>query len=147
MGKLSCYVLNNVLYGEGLHNYYGMTRKGWYFMNKHVYETIRLHLMYSFEDRNDEGYSINDLIWYFENMNRGYPFVLKILKQILQEEFEGYTPHTISRGMITYLMGIDPKRINTWNFQKNGSFNKRYYCKKAKKVFKDFELSLKNKED
>ena len=67
MGKLSCYVLNNVLYGEGLHNYYGMTRKGWYFMNKHVYETIRLHLMYSFEDRNDEGYSINDLIWYFEN--------------------------------------------------------------------------------
>jgi hypothetical protein len=142
MGKLSSYVWTEVLCSEGLHNYYGLSRKGWYRLSKVTYDKLRLHLMYSFEDRNDTGYLIGDLIWYLENINHGYPFMLKILKRVTKAEFEGYTPYTVSRSMLIYLMGIDFRNIDTWNFQRNGSFNKRYYCKKFKKFIKDFELNL-----
>ena len=138
MGKLSCYVLNGVLYEEGLHNYFGMSRSGWFKMPYSTYEKLRLHLMYTFEDRFDQGLDIQDLIWYLETVNKGYPFMLKVLKKIAEYSFENYTPNTVSKSMLIYLMGIDPRNIN----KRKQMFNKRFYCKKFKKFIKSFEQAV-----
>jgi len=138
MGKLSGYVLNGVLHEESLNNYSGMSRKGWFKMPYSTYENIRIDLRYSFEDRFDQGIDIQDLIWYLETVNKGYPFMCKVLKKMSEYSFENYTPNTVSESMLIYLMGIDPRNIN----KRKQMFNKRYYCKKFKKFIKSFEQAI-----
>ena len=137
MGKLSGYVWHEVLAEEHLPTYIGVSRKCWYKLPFRVWEKLWAHFMYAFEDRMDEGYPIDDIIWYLENINHGYPFMLHILKEVKNSSFEWYTPSTVSRGMLIFLMGVDQRNIN-----RKKEFLKRYYCKKFKKFIKSFEQAV-----
>ena len=138
MGKLSGYVWHEVLAEEHLPTYIGVSRRCWYKLPFKVWEKLWVHFMYAFEDRFDQGIDIQDLIWYLETVNKGYPFMLKVLKKIAEYSFENYTPNTVSKTMLIYLMGIDSRNIN----KRKQMFNKRYYCKKFKKFIKSFEQAV-----
>ena len=135
-GKLNSYCINSVLSKYGIYTLYGLPKTDCF--TEEQWSKLRQHFDYSFNDRLEGGFLLGDVIWYFENKNHKYPFVLQFLKELKDYKFEDHSVETVSRQLITFLLSIDPNSIG----KKKEFYTNRYKVKKAKKVLKDMDLEI-----
>lgn len=143
MGKLSGYCINQILYKEDLdwtiNHFYGVTRSGWFKTPFNVWDKLRMHFMYSFEDRYDQGYNLDSIIEYLE-LIKGHKVILKLLKDLKEAKFEEYSVSTVSSSFLIYMFSIEHKYESFKASDDLGMFTTRYGVKKFRKFIKNYEF-------
>lgn len=128
MAKLNCYCINSVANKFDI-LFMLMDRKGYYGMSYDRWTKLRMHIIYSFEDRYDDGYDICKMIKIFSKTK--YKFAYEFLKELKETQFEGHKVTKVSSTLLISLMGA-----------KKGDkvvYLNRYYVKQFKYIKKRYE--------
>ncbi len=128
MAKLNCYCINSVARKFDI-LFVFMDRKGYYNMPYEQWSKIRMHIIYNFEDRYDNGYDIDRIINIFSKTK--YKFAYEFLTELKEAQFEDHKVTKVSSTLLISLMG-----------SKKGDkvvYLKRYYAKQFKSIKRKYE--------
>ena len=122
MAKLNCYCINSVA------SYFNvrlimMDKIGYKHIPYEQWTKLRMHIIYNFEDRYDNGYSLNKAIEVFSKTK--YRFAYEFLKKLRDTMFEDHKVTKVSDGLLISLMSAKPN---------SNIYLKRYYVKQFKKL-------------
>lgn len=125
MAKLNCYCINSVA------RYYDMmflfmNRKSYLRISYEQWSKLRMHIMYAFEDRYDDGYNIDIMIKALSKTK--YRFAYEFLNRLKNTSFENHKVTKISSTLVISLMGAKKTDSKV--------YLKRYYVKQFKAVKK-----------
>lgn len=128
MAKLNCYCINSVARKFDI-LFVFMDRKGYYNMPYEQWSKIRMHIIYNFEDRYDNGYDIDRMINIFSKTK--YKFAHEFLAELKEAQFEDHKVTKVSSTLLISLMGS----------KKGGkvAYLKRYYAKQFKSIKRKYE--------
>ena len=131
MAKLNCYCINSVARKFDI-LFVFMDRKGYYNMPYEQWSKIRMHIIYNFEDRYDNGYDLDRMITIFDKTK--YKFAYKFLTELKEAQFEDHKVTKVSGTLLISLMGADENC--------KVAYLKRYYAKKFKSIKSLYEKTI-----
>ena len=131
MAKLNCYCINSVARKFDI-LFVFMDRKGYYNMPYEQWSKIRMHIIYNFEDRYDNGYDLDRMITIFSKTK--YKFAYKFLTELKEAQFEDHKVTKVSGTLLISLMGADENC--------KVAYLKRYYAKKFKSIKSLYEKAI-----
>ena len=131
MAKLNCYCINSVASKFGI-LFMLMDKKAYAHMTYEIWSKLRMHIVYAFEDRYDDGYDLNKMIEVFSKTK--YRFAYKFLKELKETQFEDHKVTKISSTLLINLMGAKESDKEV--------YLKRYYVKQFKRIRKLYEQTI-----
>ena len=132
MAKLNCYCINAIARKFDM-LFIFMDRKGYRNMPFDMWDKLRIHVIYTFEDRYDNGYDINRMISLFKRTK--YQFVYRFLKELKNYQFEDHKVTKVSDMLLISLIGA-----------KEGDkivYVKRYYTKQFRLLKRNYSVYFK----